>query len=179
MLGYLINELPIAGGHLGLCCCPGHRLLPRFVQPSLHELESDLDAIARFGARSVITLMEAEELQLVGIDPDRFQREMTARGLTWLHAPIRNLDIPAATWEERWSGLRSAMLAEFARGGRIAMHCYAGLGRTGTVAARLLIETGMKPGEAIALVRRVRPGSIETPQQELYLRRQQWRMSKV
>jgi ADP-ribosyl-[dinitrogen reductase] hydrolase len=179
MLGYLIDELPVAGGRLGLCCCPGHRLLPRFVQPSLQDLERDLDVIAEFGASSVVTLMEADELRLVGIDPDRLQREMAARGLVWLHAPIRNLDIPASPWEERWMELKSNLLAEFGRGGRVAMHCYAGLGRTGTVAARLLVETGMEPDEAIALVRRIRPGSIETPQQESYVRSQQWRRLKA
>ncbi|HEY4163436.1 MAG TPA: cyclin-dependent kinase inhibitor 3 family protein [Dongiaceae bacterium] len=175
MLGYLIDELPVAGGRLGLCCCPGHRLLPRFVQPSLPELERDLDVIAKFGATSLVTLMEADELRLVGIDPERLQREITARGLAWLHAPIRNLGIPELPWEERWSALGKDLRAELGRGGRIAMHCYAGLGRTGTIAARLLIETGMTPNEAIALVRRIRPGSIETPQQEFYVRDQQWR----
>jgi ADP-ribosyl-[dinitrogen reductase] hydrolase len=175
MLGYSISELPIAGGSVGLCCCPGYRLLPRFVQPSLSDFEGDLDAIAEFGAASLVTLMEADELRLVGIDPDRLRREISRRGLTWLHAPIRNLDVPGVPWEMLWNELGQGLSAELARGGRFAMHCYAGLGRTGTVAARLLVDTGIEPDDAIALVRRVRPGSIETWQQECYVRDRQWR----
>ena len=68
----------------------------------------------------------------------------------------------------------SALRGALATGGRFAMHCYAGLGRTGTVAARLLVEHGMAPAEAIALVRKIRPGSIETDEQERYVLRAAW-----
>jgi ADP-ribosyl-[dinitrogen reductase] hydrolase len=54
------------------------------------------------------------------------------------------------------------------------MHCYAGLGRTGTIAARLLVEHGMRPDVAIAQVRKIRPGSIETLEQEDYVLRGRW-----
>src|SRR5690606_26925759 len=43
----------------------------------------------------------------------------------------------------------------------------------GTVAARLLIERGLQPGEAIRAVRSARPGAIEMPEQEAYVRRLQ------
>jgi len=44
-----------------------------------------------------------------------------------------------------------------------------GYGRTGMVAARLLIEFGVEPEEAIARVRSARPGAIEMPQQEAWV----------
>jgi protein-tyrosine phosphatase len=56
-------------------------------------------------------------------------------------------------------------------GGRIVLHCRGGLGRTGLVAARLLIEFGMAPQEAIRRVRAARPGAIQTREQEDYVRR--------
>ena len=49
------------------------------------------------------------------------------------------------------------------------LHCRGGIGRTGTIAARLLVEFGFKPADAIALVRRTRPGTIETSAQEQYV----------
>jgi protein-tyrosine phosphatase len=54
--------------------------------------------------------------------------------------------------------------------GKVLAHCKGGLGRAGMVAARLLVERGVSPDEAIASVRRVRPGAIETGLQERYLR---------
>ena len=53
------------------------------------------------------------------------------------------------------------------RSGRdVLVHCRGGLGRAGTIAARLLIDLGMEPATAIRQVRAVRPGAIETLEQE-------------
>ena len=46
-----------------------------------------------------------------------------------------------------------------------------GIGRTGTIAARLLVEFGVAPEEAIQMIRRARPGTIETMAQEEYVLR--------
>ena len=56
-------------------------------------------------------------------------------------------------------------------GGHFVLHCWAGLGRTGTVAARLLVELGADPAAAIDLVRGSRPGAIQSLQQEVHVRR--------
>jgi ADP-ribosyl-[dinitrogen reductase] hydrolase len=42
------------------------------------------------------------------------------------------------------------------------VYCCGGLGRAGTIAARLLVELGAEPITAIAGVRKARPGAIET-----------------
>jgi ADP-ribosyl-[dinitrogen reductase] hydrolase len=54
-------------------------------------------------------------------------------------------------------------------GGRVVVHCRGGLGRAGTVAARMLVELGSTPQEAIRRVRASRRGAIETPAQEAYV----------
>jgi protein-tyrosine phosphatase len=60
--------------------------------------------------------------------------------------------------------------AELSSGGLIVVHCRGGLGRTGTVAARLLMERGVMVEGAIRRVRAARLGAIETTEQEDYLR---------
>jgi ADP-ribosyl-[dinitrogen reductase] hydrolase len=55
------------------------------------------------------------------------------------------------------------------RGLDVLVHCRGGLGRAGTIAARLLVELGMEPTKAIASVRAVRPGAIETSDQEIFV----------
>jgi len=60
------------------------------------------------------------------------------------------------------------------RGDSVALHCRAGLGRTGTVAARVLLERGLNVQAAVDLVRQARPGAIETQVQEAYLHSQGW-----
>ena len=48
----------------------------------------------------------------------------------------------------------------------VVVSCYAGIGRTGTVLACYLVKRGSGPADAIDEVRRLRPGSIQTPEQE-------------
>jgi len=47
----------------------------------------------------------------------------------------------------------------------VAVHCTAGLGRTGVVLACYLVTHGLNAQNAMARVRRLRPGSIETEEQ--------------
>lgn len=54
----------------------------------------------------------------------------------------------------------------------IVVHCKGGLGRAGTIAARLMIELGIAPDTAVTRVRQVRPGAIETSAQLAYVKRQ-------
>jgi ADP-ribosyl-[dinitrogen reductase] hydrolase len=78
--------------------------------------------------------------------------------------------VPDERFERAWPELWLKLNERLGSGGRVVVHCRGGLGRAGTVAALMLIECGESPERAIGRVRAVRPGAIETAEQERWVR---------
>lgn len=159
--------LPTGDGMLGLTQYPGRCEPDARAERRRQVLQADLANIHKWGAKSLVSLMPQDELRRLGVD--YIGREVQALGMTWYHLPIEDMEVPDWTFEHRWqyAGVR---LRELLRsGGRVVFHCRAGLGRTGTIAAKLLVELGVPPGEAISQVRHARSGTIQTNAQENYV----------
>ena len=72
-------------------------------------------------------------------------------------------------FEIRWQQAGPVLRGLLEDGGVVVLHCMAGLGRTGTVAARLVVDMGLSPAEAVQQVRSARPGAIQSHQQLRYV----------
>ena len=127
----------------------------------------DLDAISDWGAAAVVTLLEPEELMLLRVES--LGQEVLRRNMLWFHLPIVDVSIPSEKFEQEWD-VAGEELRSILRGKLdVLIHCRGGLGRAGTIAARLLIELGIEPKKATASVRAARPGAIETSEQEEFV----------
>jgi len=105
---------------------------------------------------------------LVNLHERPHSTEQLARfGLAQVHLPVR--DFTAPTPEQLSRGVE-AIEAALAEGRRVAVHCGAGLGRTGTLLACYLVTRGLTAEAAIQQVRLARPGSVETRAQEAAVR---------
>lgn len=160
--------LPQGKGVLGITHCPGRCEVGRG-GAERRELAVDLAAIRAWGATVLVTLIEEHEFELLKVD--RLGEMAEAEGLEWHHLPIPDMDVPDWHFGRRWiySGLRLRRLLR--QGGRVVLHCRAGLGRAGTIAAHLLVELGVPAAEAISRVRRARLGAIQTSAQEQHVER--------
>jgi ADP-ribosyl-[dinitrogen reductase] hydrolase len=131
------------------------------------EVDVDIEAIATWGAKAVVTLVEPHEL--VALRVEDLGSSVAAHGMRWFHLPIRDVTVPGPSFEQDWPKVGTHLRDILVNGGDVFVHCKGGLGRAGTVAARLLVELGVRPKQAIADVRAARPGAIQTREQEAYV----------
>lgn len=156
-------------GKIGITFCPGKKQPAAMTGGWNRDLSLDLDAISDWGAGVVVTLIEDHEFAALGVAD--LGAEVSKRHLEWLHLPIPDVSIPGERFEAAWTEVGEGLRARLRDGFNIVVHCKGGLGRAGTIAARLLVELGHEPDTAISAVRAVRPGAIETSAQAEYVRR--------
>jgi protein-tyrosine phosphatase/nicotinamidase-related amidase len=146
-------------GRIGLTILPGRRDRGR-------DAEADVAHLVAERVTDVLCLLPDGELAAYGVS-DLLGRYRGA-GLGVRQAPIADQSIPTlaeATSVVDW--LRSRLRA----GGRVVIHCAAGLGRSGTIAACLLRAEGASADDAIARVRVARgPRAVETAEQAAFVR---------
>ncbi len=158
-----------ADGRIGMTRCPGQRGSSAVGPGGHRDLHADVRAIADWGAGTVITLTEPDEMALLGVAS--LGDEVAAAGMRWLHWPITDMHAPDHRFAAGWARDGRVALEELLSGRRVLLHCRGGLGRTGTVAAYLLMQLQQPVDVAIGQVRAARPGAIETAQQLEWLRR--------
>ena len=122
------------------------------------EQMGDLDSICDEGIRAVVSLTT------IPLDT----KVLAKCDIRYLHLPIIDMQAPPLEVIERF--------VEFVNCSRkderpVLVHCGAGLGRTGAAIACYLVSEGASGLEALEKVRSLRPGSVETIEQEALIHR--------
>lgn len=118
---------------------------------------ADLAALKTCGVTHVISLT----VQALSRD------SLSRHGIVGIHIPMPDMRAPSLREVERFVEKLSSLVDA---GNKVAVHCGAGLGRTGTMLACYLVSRGMSAEEAMQEVRRRRPGSVESRAQEQAVR---------
>jgi protein-tyrosine phosphatase len=155
-------------GQIGITFAPGKHDRHATSGPWARDLTVDLDAIAAWNAKAVVTLVEPQEISRLCISD--LGPQIQRRGMEWVHMPITDVSTPGPEFEAKWPEVSGRLRSRLNAGENILVHCRGGLGRAGMIAARLLVETGVDPEDAMKRVRAVRPGAIETRLQEQWVR---------
>ena len=155
-------------GRIGITLCPGKTDPAGMTGAWARTLDIDLDAIRRWGATAVVSLVTEEELDFLSVRG--LPGAARDRHMEWWHAPIPDGWPPGPDFEEAWEIVGEAIRDRLRLGFDVLVHCRGGLGRAGTVAARLLVELGASPDDAIRRVRDARSRhAIETASQETHV----------
>ena len=130
---------------------PGDKLLDRYLEEQV----------------SVVVLLVSDENCWIHSGRD-LRSLYQVQGLTVIHLPFPDFGVPEQDELERTV---TAAVEYSLEGKNIAVHCQAGIGRTGMFTACLARRTlGLSGDEAIKWVRQRIPGGIETQEQEQMVR---------
>lgn len=118
------------------------------------------------GVKRVLVLPEDWEIEESWGDKDYYLSILKKNGLQPLHIPIQDGGVPS---DSQFLTIMRWLLSE--KEGNL-VHCVGGIGRTGTIlASYLILSEGLDVESAINEVRLVRPGAVQTYEQEMFLLR--------
>ncbi len=147
------DEVPVDSSMPGFSWVVDQRLAAMPQPGAERPLDEDLAFLQSQGIELLVSLTEEPT------DP----AALTRRGIDRLHLPVRDFTAPSLEQLRRFVAVvEGSSAADRA----VGVHCTAGLGRSGTFVAAYFVSRGMSAAEAIAEVRRLRPGSVETREQE-------------
>ncbi|MBC3619552.1 cyclin-dependent kinase inhibitor 3 family protein [Vibrio metschnikovii] len=152
-------ELPVTDqAGLILTPCPGTK------QTALTE---SIEQLKAQGVTVVVTALSQQEMQEHGVG--QLPEEVEKAGLLWLHAPIADDCAPDEAFHVRWQHIAPLVHKALSLGDKVALHCMGGSGRTGLLAAHVLLEKGWPLETIIAKVQALRPGAFTKADQVDYI----------
>ena len=120
------------------------------------------------GIDKVVSLLEGEEAAQLELSGE--SAAAVANGIRFVSFPIPDRGLPVSTDAARL--LVEQIEDGLAAGENVAVHCRQGIGRSGMIAAAILLSTGLAPDEAMRAVSAARGLPIpETPAQIAWLQR--------
>jgi protein-tyrosine phosphatase len=133
-------------------------------------LAADMRALEQgHGTDVLVSLMEDHEYRGYRI-PELLERDRFGN-IEILRFVIEDMGVPREAESEGFEAFVRDVVQRLEEGQNVVVHCRGGLGRTGTLAACVLVALGRHTAdEAIAAVREARKGTVQTKEQEDFVR---------
>ncbi len=115
-------------------------------------IEDEFSMISNWGINRIVSLLEDQEAIEVGLGMERQLAEKN--GMEFVSYPIPDRGLPVSVSE--YLNFTRRLYREAVGGLHTVVHCRAGIGRTGLIAAGVLLHCGFEPKEAFEHISRKR-----------------------
>ncbi|MCG3862621.1 MULTISPECIES: cyclin-dependent kinase inhibitor 3 family protein [unclassified Photobacterium] len=153
-------ELPISKNSAGLVLtpCPGTKGT---------SLDKSIEQLKTQGVTVVVTALSMKEMKAKNVDALPLVVQQV--GLQWFNIPIEDDCAPDASFQPHWDAISPALHQALDNGEKVALHCMGGSGRTGLLAAHLLLEKNWQLEDIINQVQALRPNAFTKKVQAEYI----------
>jgi len=151
-------QLNVDSGALVLTPCPGTKEV---------DLETALTQLKQQGVEAIVTALDTQELASKGVS--ELGEKAQQLGMQWFQIEIEDDCAPGAEFIAKWQQASPALHQVIDNGGKVAMHCMGGSGRTGLLAAHLLLEKEWQLDDIVREVQALRPGAFTKSVQVDYI----------
>ncbi|UPR52085.1 cyclin-dependent kinase inhibitor 3 family protein [Vibrio cyclitrophicus] len=151
-------QLDLEQGALILTPCPGTKEAT---------LDASLAQLKEQGVKAIVTALDDHEL--ASKDVAALGEKTHALGMQWFQIEIEDDCAPGADFAAKWQAASPELHNIVDNGGKVAMHCMGGSGRTGLLAAHLLLEKNWDLSKIVQEVQSLRPGAFTKAIQVEYI----------
>lgn len=131
-------------------------------------LEQDLRALRKAGVQTLVSLLEKDEAEWLGLDSERQFAERLE--MTFLSFPIPDMHVPENA--DRFREFVTGLAERLRSGEQIGVHCRGSVGRSTTTAACALVHLGWLPHVALKAIEEARGCAVpNTDEQERWILR--------
>jgi protein-tyrosine phosphatase len=131
------------------------------------ELKASLEQLKAQGVEAIVTALSYEEMEKAGVAQ---LPELTQElGMNWCYQPIEDDCAPNSDFDSGWQQNSPKLQSVLDNGGKVALHCMGGSGRTGLLAAHVLLERGWELDTIKTEVKALRPGAFTKSVQVEYI----------
>ncbi|MFZ6875122.1 protein-tyrosine phosphatase family protein [Undibacterium sp. Di27W] len=115
-------------------------------------IADEFRGIAQFGINRLVSLLETHEIRDLGLQtaPDLCAQNQ----VEFVHFPIKDRGLPSSF--SATQKLVTQLHDDVVNGSNTVIHCRAGIGRTGLLAAAVLIRHGLDAEAALAMISKAR-----------------------